>query len=204
MPLALACNQLIGLSDYGRVECNGGGVCTEAGASETGPDAPKDAPPVQLVDASGTKPVQWPQFRMPNYPQDGGPDVNIPTYAPAADGGLLDSVSKLVWREPIPQNEKGAKSYEDAQTVCAAAPGGWRLPSRIELVTLLNLDVAKTTKIDDTFASTEPAPYWTTSQVRPDVGGARKHWTVDFANGGLSQTLIVGQTANVRCIKDSP
>jgi hypothetical protein len=207
MPLVVACNDLIGLSDYKRGECSGGGLCSDAGWGDSGPhvdgsiDAGRD---VQSVDASGTKPVRWAQFVMPNYAQDGGPGDNVPTYNPT-DGGLVDSVTSLVWREPIAQNEKGPKSYEEAQKICAGVTTGgrWRLPSRIELVTLLHLEpTTKPKKIDDAFSSTEPTSYWTTSEVRPDVQGVRKHWTVDFANGGLTQTFIEGGTAGVRCIKD--
>jgi hypothetical protein len=66
---------------------------------------------------------------------------------------------------------------------------------------LLHLDPMKQTKIDDTFPSTDRLQYWTTSEVRPDEGGVRKQWTVDFQRGGLGKVDLAG-TAGVRCIKD--
>ena len=128
--LVLACNGIIGLSDYTRGECSGGGLCEDAGDFDVVVvDAPNGAPADAKVDASGTKPVRWAQFKMPNYAQDGGPGQNVPTYKATA-GGFQDTVSKLVWGEPIP--EKGGKSYEEALKICAAITtgGSWRLPSR--------------------------------------------------------------------------
>jgi hypothetical protein len=99
----------------------------------------------------------------------------------------------------------GTKSFADALSTCAAlpAPPGatWRLPSRIELVTLLDLTPSKSRKIDTAaFPSTEGSPYWTSSEVRPDVDGKRAYWTVDFKNGGLAQEDSVDGRAAVRCI----
>lgn len=202
--LMLACNGIIGLSDYTRGECSGGGVCEDAGDVDVVVvDASDGGPPDAKVDASGTKAVRWAQFKMPNYAQDGGPGENVPKYNEVA-GGFQDSVSELVWGEPILDKDKGGKSYEDALRICAAitSGGSWRLPSRIELVTLLDLGRSGR-KIDEaTFKSTEGMQYWTTSEVRPDVGGVRRHWTVDFSNGGLGQQEVVTGQAGVRCIKD--
>ena len=200
--LVLACNGILGISDYTRGECSGGGVCEDAGDHDVVVVDASDGGPEAKVDASGTKAVRWAQFKMPNYAQDGGPGENVPDYGPVA-GGFQDSVSGLVWGEPIP--EKGGKSYEDALKICAAITtgGSWRLPSRIELVTLLDLGPNTSRKINVAkFASTEGMQYWTTSEVRPDVDGVRKHWTVDFSNGGLGQQDINEGQAGVRCIKD--
>lgn len=198
LSLATACNGIVGLSDYSRGECSGGGLCFDAGM-----EAFLDAGDAlaQPLDASGTRPVAWAKFVMPNFPQDGGPGENIPTYT-TSSGAVQDSVSKLVWREPI---EPGLKSYEEALKICATGAAGeaWRLPSRIELVTLLDLDPNKSPKIDtQAFPSTEPFVYWTSSEVRPDVGGERRHWTVDFMAGGLGQLSLRDGRAGVRCIKD--
>lgn len=201
--LVLACNGLLGLSDYTRGDCSGG-ACEDAGDFDV-VDAPDSEPPSPTVDASGTKAVRWAQFVMPNYAQDGGPDVNVPTYDPAIGGGLVDSVSKLVWLEPMPDSASGPRSWAEAQQLCAGLSRGdvaWRLPSRIELVTLLDLDPSKGKKIDAVFRTAQGIQYWTASEVRPDVGGVRKHWTVDFSSGGLGQQDVATGQAGVRCIRD--
>lgn len=200
---AIACNSLVGISDYDRGECSGGGVCSEVEGGPI-PDAKTDTSstdaPIIVGDAEGSRPVSWAQFRMPNYPQDGGPSDNVHSYGPVTDG-FKDNVSNLVWREPMTQT--GPKSFSDAKTICALLPGGWRLPSRIELVTLLDLGRSGT-KIDPIFATTEAAEYWTISEVRTVGGVTTDRWTVDFNNGGVGKKNLNGGTAGVRCIKDQP
>lgn len=195
--LALACNGLVGLSDYERAECSGGGVCFDAGFPDSSADVRSDARDAtpDVVETIGTPPVSWAQFKMPNYPNDAGLTDNLAKYSPAA-GGFHDDVSGLTWQEPIAAS--GSKTWKDAQTLC---PSGWRLPSRIELVTLLDLSKKSGAKIDAIFGSTEPQPYWTSSPVRLADGSLDgRQWTVDFNGGGVSQTST-NLTAGVRCIK---
>jgi hypothetical protein len=195
--MLVACNGIIGLDDYARVECTGGRC--DGGTDGPGVDAGRDG---TVADAEGTRPVSWARFKMPNYVEPDGPDANLTSYSPAA-GGFLDNVSRLVWREPIPLGERGGKTWEEAQAICARATDGggrWRLPSRIELVTLL--DLTKSPKIDPTFSTTDATAYWTTSEVRPITAGTpRKHWTVEFGAGGLGAVNEDGERAAVRCIK---
>jgi hypothetical protein len=205
LPFAFACNDLLGISDYSRAECSGGGLCGEAGADANAEDrrVPDAGADVVLVDASGTKPVRWPNFKMPNYVQDGGPTENIATYGPTADG-FVDSVSDRTWFEsPVDAGIGGTVTYAQAEARCAAlAPAGtWRLPGRIELVSLLDHSRGSNDpKINVLFVSTQAIEYWTTSEVRPD-NAPRRHWTVDFSEGGLKQKALDGQ-AGVRCIKN--
>jgi hypothetical protein len=211
LPLALACNGLIGLSDFDRVECTGG-RCGDGGASfdatlVDGPDGALDAAP---VDAAGMKPVSWAAWRMPNY--DAGTDAtdNPMSYSPTGDAvGVRDDVTSLVWRHPMPA-EAASKTFDDAQKLCASlTPGSWRLPSRIELVTLLDLGQASSKpKIDPVFQSPAPgtslSKYWTFSEVRSLPGVAtdgRSYWVVDFLSGGVDK-LPESAPAAVRCVKD--
>jgi hypothetical protein len=195
VPLAVlglfACSNIVGLDDYEKVVCTGL-VC------DGGTDARRDVQTsdASTLDASGTSPVQWPRFKMPNYPQDGGPTENRASYSGDA-GVVVDNVSKLVWREPV---EPGIYTFEEARAKCAAitAGGRWRLPSRIELVTLL--DLRKTPAIDPMFASTESTAYWTSSEVRPYT--ERRRWVVSFTALVGPETRSENEKAAVRCIKD--
>ena len=203
IPLVVACNGIIGLSDYTRGECSGGGVCGDGGLTDTllgdgSPDVKIDA----KTDASGTLPVSWAAWPMPNY-DAGTPIDNSPMgYDPIANQGFEDRITGLVWRHPMPTSE--LVSYQKALEICS---GEWRLPSRIELVTLLDLGQSGA-KIDPVFkvdAGTVQGAYWTFSEVRSvfrEFGsdGERKHWVVDFGTGGLDKRDEGGQAA-VRCVK---
>jgi hypothetical protein len=197
--LAFACNGIVGLDDYEKVSCTGGRC--DGGAPDALTDVVIDGNRADArVDASGTLPVSWAHFRMPNYVVDGGPDANLMAYTPAS-GGILDTVTKLVWREPIPDAERNARTWEEAQKICAAAgPEKWRLPSRIELVTLL--DLTQRPAVDKVFQSTDEMAYWTTSEVRGLPAADRRRWTVNFTeSAGVGTAKENGDRAGVRCVK---
>jgi len=203
MPLVLACNAIIGISDYKRGECNGGGICGDGGEPFDGSaaDARTDGGPEVKADASGTQPVSWAAWPMPNY-DAGTPIDNAPmAYDEVANQGWMDRITKLVWRHPMPQGSENV-TYARALEICASP---WRLPSRIELVTLLDLSQPGA-KIDPVFKTPEPGTpqgaHWTFSEVRPFGGDAgRAHWVVDFAEGGLAKRDETGGLAAVRCVK---
>ena len=204
LPLALACNGIIGLSDYTRAECSGGGVCADGGGPDVlvaeGGDV--NVPDVK-VDAVGTLPVSWAAWPMPNY--DAGAPVDNPMgYDVVAGQGLEDRVTNLVWRHPMPESTQ--VSYQRALEICS---GEWRLPSRIELVTLLDLGQTGA-KIDPAFkteSGTAQGVYWTFSEVRSvfrpfGADGKREHWVVDFSGvGGLLKRDENDGQAYVRCVK---
>ncbi|MBX3223911.1 MAG: DUF1566 domain-containing protein [Labilithrix sp.] len=201
LPLAVACNGIIGLSDYTRAECSGGEVCDDAGGVDTGPgDAPFDTDrPDAKPDAAGTLPVSWAAWPMPNYDAGGALD-NPMGYDVITNQGFQDRVTKLVWRHPMPE---GAESlpYESALKVCESP---WRLPSRIELVTLLDLS-ASGAKANAVFKTPpgqaiQQGVHWTFSEVRPFDVEKREHWVVDFDRGGLAKRAE-SQRAAVRCVR---
>jgi hypothetical protein len=192
----VACNALTGLSDYERVQCTGlvcdGGADPDVFAPDGSPDGGVDA----RVDAEGTLPVSWAAWPMPNY--DAGPETSTPvSYQPTA-GGVFDGVTRLAWQDPIPPGSVNV-TLADARRICS---GEWRLPSRIELVTLLDLSQGGA-KIHPTFAGAPGARHWTFSEVRPVDPANRRYWSVDFGNGGLAQ-LGQNETAAVRCVRRLP
>ncbi|MCW5836996.1 MAG: DUF1566 domain-containing protein [Labilithrix sp.] len=200
MPLALACNGIIGLSDYTRGECSGGELCEDVVDPDAGPDVQQDseAPDVK-TDASGTLPVSWAAWPVPNYDAGGATD-NPMAYQAVANQGFEDTITKLVWRHPMPSGSDSA-TYEQALEICS---GPWRLPSRIELVTLLDLSASSGAKASDVFKTTAPAMprsvHWTFSEVRPFDPVKREHWVVDFDRGGLAKREEADSAA-VRCVR---
>lgn len=189
-----ACNALIGLDDFSKVECVRGD-CRDASldASEGGPfvDA---APP--LPDAGeGAEPVAWARWPMPNYDDksDGG-HPNRARYEAAADGFVTDAITKLVWRV------KGSTvplTYEEAEKQCGK---GDRLPKRIELVSILDL-AQPSAKLDPVaFPGAVSGEYWTSSEQRPLTTDPRR-WVVDFEDGAVVTRATKSAKAYVRCVK---
>lgn len=164
-------------------------------------DASVDAPLDSTVEAEAAPPPEggypvpapsqvWVHWPMPN------PDASIdPTnpdaaalphamaYDAGADGGAsvaYDLTTNLVWWRASLQ----AMSFDDAWGACAArqvaqpSAYGWRVPTRIELLSLV--DFTRMPTIDPgTFPGTGGA-YWTSSPNANINGG---YWTVSFLTG---------------------
>lgn len=200
VPLLVACNALIGLDDFDKVECSGL-RCGDAGLPDVTPDVSLDAKPDA---AEGADPVSWARWRMPNY--DGGPDANLsnpPAYDTSVPGEVLDTITKLVWQKKLVDtggvdfDEKGA-----AEACARITPGRWRLPKRIEVVTLL--DYGRPAPFINPAFDVPAVKVWSSSEVRPFVGGAeQKYWAVDFEGAVVQETST--QRLRVLCVKgDQP
>jgi len=206
----LACNAIIGLSDFEKQECAGKDPCPYDGGPDvnngdtfkpdTGVDANPDAPP-------GVGPVSWAAFQMPNEKTDSGLIAPLPTdYDLSVPDIATDNITHLVWRRKVINMGNTTfgddLSFDEARAACTKITGDkWRLPKRIELVTLLShghdapyidsqvFDVAK--------------PVWTSSEVR-DANGVKANlfWAVDFPTGDLTQVDTKVGTARVLCVKD--
>lgn len=199
LPLVVACNSLIGLSDFEKGECPGARCIDEGGLPdqvvEGGPDVQEDV----RIDAKGADPVSWAKWPMPNY-LDAGVGLPIPSPALVASGGVVtDPTTKLVWRSTL---VPGDPTATEAEAKCQALPDGpWRAPKRIELVSLL--DYSRPTFIDRTkFTDMKNFKVWTTSEVRPFVAGQpdQAYWVVDFATGSV-EPLASGEAAKVLCVR---
>jgi hypothetical protein len=77
---------------------------------------------------------------MPNSQADvtaGAP--NLESYTDNADGTVTDNVTGLMWQQVVPQD---TRTYADAVAYCStlalAGHSDWRLPSVIELVSIVD------------------------------------------------------------------
>jgi hypothetical protein len=199
VPSAVACNSIIGLTDFEKTQC-AGARCTDDGGplpdqlvEGGGPDVVTDAP----VEARGADPVSWAKWRMPSY-GDAGP---LPSPSLTAAGGIVtDNVTKLVWHAAIVPGDFKAS---EAEAECEKLPSGpWRAPKRIELVTLL--DYSHPTPFIDATAFPDIANYrvWTTSEVRPFVAGSpsQPYWLVNFETGAV-EPLAGNSKVKVLCVR---
>jgi hypothetical protein len=110
---------------------------------------------------------------------------------------VLDATTQLTWRrcpEGIQWDGKTCSgklakfSYAGAkqQAASAAKTGAkeWRIPSRDELLTIVDKQAKKKPRIDGTaFPKTPSAPFWAT---RPGTDDNLNAWLVSFANGKVT------------------
>jgi hypothetical protein len=105
---------------------------------------------------------------------------------------VRDSATDLLWQRTVEPTPVDRASSERA---CASKPG-FRLPSRIELLTLTEL--AHSPTIDPIFGAVPNAPYWTNTPV---AGHPDARWTIEFVTGASSTAPV--DRALVRCVKGS-
>ena len=226
---ALACDALLGLGGYKEVDPvdsgedvapEVGGDATDAGmdssttldASDAGDaledsdgdaatvppfDGPIDGPPLTLL---------WAQWPMPNPDAataptiDGSPPLPNPmNYDAGADASTaLDFVTGLTWTRQTFQ----ASTFDEAVADCVAQGTGWHVPTRIQLVSLIDFTQALGNPTIDpvTFPSTPASPFWSSSQVPVDAA-TPLYWVVDFSTGIVWQTT---DASYVRCVKEGP
>ena len=120
----------------------------------------------------------------------------LPSYTPGVDT-VLDNVTKLTWQRFV-----SPESYtqEDGRAYCAALPlegGGWRLPTRVELQSIVDYSKPQPGPLIDTaaFPNAPNDEFWCSSQPPNGVG-----WAVSFSDG---HTLGIGVTElfRARCVR---
>lgn len=145
--------------------------------------------------SSGNAPppaTQCEGFPMPNPASTGLP--HPASYTANADGTVTDDVTGLTWEGAVTDKE-----YMQTEAVdrCAAKGGGWRLPTRLELVSLVDYSIAAPgPTINPVFQNTPSGVFWTASTYYGDDGDK---WYVGF-DAGYSDYGILNQSDLVRCV----
>jgi Protein of unknown function (DUF1566) len=151
--------------------------------------------------APGPGPLDWAQWPMPNGAVDvaaGAP--NLDAYTDNGDGTVTDNVTGLMWQQTVPLLEL---TWADALSYCTTlAVGGhsdWRLPTEIELISLLDYSTSPT--INAVFTRSPTTTFWSsTLLVNSDSSYA---WWVDLMIGQVSNADVMGfpPTNAARCVR---
>lgn len=225
LPLA-ACSLVLGLDeDFVEVTCLRD--CADAAADAPdqdatlpdagGTDAPSDqsstdveaGDPCGFVDvtestvADNADYAGWP---MPQFSQ-----VNVASYSVQGDV-VVDNVTKLRWRKGAAPT---SMSLADGALYCAGldAAGGpaWRLPTRIELVSLLlyKTPLSRNGQFIQPCIAPELGPisageagyFWSSTAV---AGQPDRHWAVYFPTCGANAEHPDTYAISVRCVQGPP
>jgi hypothetical protein len=138
-----------------------------------------------------------------------------PNFTSAPGGGVVDTITRLVWAVQSSyelQPDQPLLSWADAAALCASldeagqradadagtvASGRWRLPTRIELVSILETWRPPPMLSATDFPNAIQGPYWTAT---PAASDATRAWTVNFDDGVVNFYPKAAQ-ALVRCVK---
>ena len=132
-------------------------------------------------------------FVMPNPPSAGLPNPAV--YVVNADGTITEQVSGLTWQGAV--TDMGVDEA-DAAAHCAAMGAGWRLPTRLELVSLVDFTIAAPgPTINAVFANTPPTVFWTSTPYYGNVGDG---WGIGF-DVGYSDYGVLDNPDLVRCVR---
>jgi hypothetical protein len=185
---------------------SGGANGTTAGATGTaGPTNSTGGTP-GTGGATGTVGVlgSWAEWPMPNAQVDvaaGAP--NLESYTDNGDGTVSDNISGLMWQQtPPPTQYIWADAVAYCRTLTLAGHSDWRLPSRIELVSLV--DVGEYPSINGTYFPATPEGYyfWYWSSSLLADGSTSFAWYVNFDDGHTNYALLVEtHMYNLRCVR---
>ena len=141
----------------------------------------------------------WAQWPMPNGPADvanGAP--NLETYTVNGDGTVTDDLTDLMWQQAEPA---GAPTWAAAQTYCTnltlATHSDWRLPTFIELVSIVDYSQNAPAISPTAFPSAPGLDFWSSTPFAGALTDARE---VYFSSGDTGHDGVLG-TNYVRCAR---
>lgn len=125
---------------------------------------------------------------------------DAPTYTDNHDGTVTSSCCMLVWQQEVDTSRD--YDWAGATAYCAnlaLVGGGWRVPTKDELLSLVVRGATPT--IDKkAFPNATERVFWTsTTDAR---SGSNRKWTVDFqAGGGYADGDLVSSGNLIRCVR---
>lgn len=129
--------------------------------------------------------------------QDGEYNINPMSYTDNGNGTVIDNNTGLMWQQ---QDDGITRSWDEAGTYCGSlnlgGKTGWRLPSKKELITLVDYSIALRPAINAVFTNTKQSNYWSSTPYAEYPWGA---WVVQFFDGA-----VYGYFQNdvyVRCVR---
>jgi hypothetical protein len=133
---------------------------------------------------------------MPNPVAAGLP--NPASYDTSTPGVVVDGVTHLMW-----QRTPSAQTYDwaDAQTYCEALSlaghDDWRLPTEIELYSLVDFTRSGPAIDTTAFPGTPSSQFWSST---PSASTASFAWYVNFPFGDVN-TFATTSAFTVRCVR---
>jgi len=140
---------------------------------------------------------------MPNALTDFGVGAPNPlAYAVNGDGTVTDLVTGLVWQQAAPTTKYAwADAVAFCPTLTLAGHADWRLPTEIELVTLVDDSLANPGPVIDPTAFPGAPADWFWSST-PLAGESSIAWYVSF-DSGYTTTSVTTSMFYVRCVRSA-
>jgi len=194
----VGCNAILGIDEPSSRLLDGGQLPADSGGGSSDGSFDYDAD----VSADGGGPLgdrvhtkaRWP---MPNPLSTGL--SNPQTYSVDEAVVVIDDVTLLQWQRAASAT---SMSWVDARRLCSEltiAGGGFRLPSRIELLSLVDLTQSSSAIDPVAFPDTPAEGFWSASYI---PGPPANAWGINF---GFSTSIVFQDDVNherrVRCVR---
>jgi cysteine-rich repeat protein len=171
-----------GCTTYTTTTCSTGQVCERCGM------------------ASCADP-NWDEWPIPNSQVDVDANPGAPnpeSYTDNSDGTVTDNVTSLIWQQTPPsETYTWANAVAYCTALVLAGQNDWRLPSLIELGSLVDVGQSNPSINGAIFPSTHGVFFWSASTVTSSSSNAPG---VLFSTG-QTFNVDVGQSGNVRCVR---
>jgi hypothetical protein len=139
----------------------------------------------------------WTPGLMPNAPTTDPDAPNQAKYADNGDETLRDLITGLIWQK---SNRPGVHDWEEAKAYCArltlAGANDWRLPSRLELVSIEDPSFDRTGPFVYVVSPSDPlAMFWSSTVLS---GSPASAW---FVGGPMHSARPKSEGKYVRCVR---
>ena len=134
----------------------------------------------------------WAEWPVP-------PSTSPTAYTDNGDGTVTDKITGLMWQQssaPSTMTQAAALTYCSTM-LTAGGHSDWRLPTKIELLSILDYAKASGPTINAIFTITQANWYWTATTFALDTSQA---WFVSFIDCSTSAEAM-SSAAAVRCVR---
>lgn len=180
------------------------GTPADAEDAAAGGDAPHGDGGGGALDDAGAPPggngdPRWPQSRVP----DDAPAPSSYDIANGPDGAIVtDTVTGLAWQDAAPTT---LRTFDQASAYCDDLVydglDDWRLPTRVEGVSIMSFgDAGQTKLVSAAFSAFDVSCVWTAS-VDPSARANPRAWTLGPAN---ITTRPKTDRCAARCVRGGP
>jgi hypothetical protein len=184
-----ACNAVLGIHEPADRELDGG-----VHAADTGAHA--DVGGGDAFDAGAPVRPTWARWPMPN---PGDEDVDNEQSYDIDDAGLVtDRITRLIWQQPIDPRPRTLRQAEMYCEQLDLAGHTYRLPTRLELLSLIDFTRADPSIDLHAFGDAPASYFWSSSRL---PNRAWLAWVVNFGTGpGFVSSSETDSVYPVRCV----
>lgn len=138
-----------------------------------------------------------PRSADPFFGQDGTYRMNVPSYA-ITSSTVRDKITNLVWQKlPASVQRDHAAAVDYCEGLELAEQTDWRLPTRLEYISLLDEGQGAGTALPAAFSPDTSGQYWTASSSGVTAGN---FFVVDDSEGKWN-VAVVATSFGVRCVR---